>query len=1004
MRKQFTLVLALICFLYENSSAQIIINEGSNKNYATVADEDGDSEDWIELYNNTSFPIDLQGYSLTDRSSEPRQWIFPQFYLPAGAHKLVFCSEKDRFSSPPFIQTANITSFTPANNWNTHNMSSPFLWDGSSNLIINICSYDGAYTENSVFRQTATAYASSLAAFEDYSAAACDAPTGNVYFQRPNLRLNGITIGTGNVQNGTTDYPAPYGNWYWGARHQLLIPASELIAAGLNAGPINTLAFNVVNPDPCQYDYIEISMNHSTLSSLTTNFVPLGGNNFHTNFKISSSGETVLLYNPAGNLESSLFVNCTETDVSKGSFPDGSSNVVVFSPPTPEATNNNSQALSGVALEPVFSQPSQVRGTPMNVSISNPNPAGSEIRYTTDGSDPTINSPLYDTVPVFVFQNMVLKARAFIPGKVPSKIAGVSYLINMSHQTPILSLYTDPANLYGPNGNFDNPFRDWLKSVQVDYFAAGTGHPLLFKKRSGMIQDGGAGGSRGAPQRSFRLELDHNVIGEGAVNLPLIPRRPNRNKYSKLYFRNGSNQFLVMPYKDAAQVTMMAGETNAYYSAMQPVSVYVNGQYFGLYEMREKFDEEYFDIYDNADQDKVDILSLSYYYNSVLRSVEGDPVDSFFTAYNNFLTFSRTDTAYWSNADRIFDMKYYADYVIANTWMPNNDWPQNNIKIYRSDATQNRYRFCVIDQELAMAPNGWTDCQYDQIDRLLNFDPGNPYINIWKRSIQNNRFRDYFINRAADLMNTSYDTSRLLSINRQFFNEMVVEMPKEYERWGTANIQQQMSDFYQAYLDLDEELICRSQQLRDDMEAGFNLPQQVEVELDVFPANSGKINISTVSPNAYPVNWIYFDGVPVKIEAVAKPGYRFSHWEPNGLIADTLQPLFLDTLSSDLLFKAYFEAIPSFVPESEDLERNFSLFPNPAGSSINLKVENPNLMDNAQYEIISYDGRVVENGVLSAENIHYFSIGHLPAGLYFFRILDKSVPFEKTLKFVKMRE
>ena len=92
MRKQYALVLALICFLYENSSDLLIIHEGSNKSYASVADEDGDSEDWIELYNNTSFPIDLQGYSLTDRSSEPRQWVFPQFFLPAGAHKLVFCS------------------------------------------------------------------------------------------------------------------------------------------------------------------------------------------------------------------------------------------------------------------------------------------------------------------------------------------------------------------------------------------------------------------------------------------------------------------------------------------------------------------------------------------------------------------------------------------------------------------------------------------------------------------------------------------------------------------------------------------------------------------------------------------------------------------------------------------------------------------------------------------------------------------------------------------------
>jgi hypothetical protein len=232
---------------------------------------------------------------------------------------------------------------------------------------------------------------------------------------------------------------------------------------------------------------------------------------------------------------------------------------------------------------------------------------------------------------------------------------------------------------------------------------------------------------------------------------------------------------------------------------------------------------------------------------------------------------------------------------------------------------------------------------------------------------------------------------------------MVVEMPKEFERWGTANIQQQMNDFYQNYLEFDNELICRTQVVRDDIEAGFNLPQQVDIQMDVFPANAGKIKISTVSPDTYPVSWVYFDGVPVRIEAIPNPGYRFLHWEPNALIADTLQPVFLDTLNTDLLFKAYFEAIPSFVPRVEDMEKNFSLYPNPAGDNLFLKAENPDLLSDATFDIISSDGRIIQNGVLLAQSLNSFSIEWLAPGLYFFRISDKAKAVEKIVKFVKMR-
>jgi hypothetical protein len=91
-----------------------------------------------------------------------------------------------------------------------------------------------------------------------------------------------------------------------------------------------------------------------------------------------------------------------------------------------------------------------------------------------------------------------------------------------------------------------------------------------------------------------------------------------------------------LPYKDASQVRMMSEGTQNYYSSYRPISVYINGQYFGLYELREKFNSEYFNAHDGADTDSLEILSLSYFYNSFLRALEGD-VDNFFNSYDQFL-------------------------------------------------------------------------------------------------------------------------------------------------------------------------------------------------------------------------------------------------------------------------------------------------------------------------------------------------------------------------------
>jgi hypothetical protein len=897
-----------------DTRAQLVINEGSNKNYAAIADEDDEYPDWIELYNSGSTSLSLNNYALTDDLSMPQKWTFPNIVMQPGEHMIVFCSGKDRKPISGFVNVLSETNYNPFVGWNNHQLSTPFIWDGVSNILLNTCSYvSTGYTVNSVFKLNTTPYFSSVFNFQDGSPNICQADFGYKSTLRPDIRFNNVIIGDSTSQNSPYDYPAPYGNWYWAAKNQMLFPAAELLAAGLTAGPINSLAFNVAGTDPgTVYDYIDFSMKLVSYSQVTTAFETVDTNlRLHTNFKIDSNGETVYLFSPLQQLIDSLPVNCAQPDISTGSFPDASSNTVLFYTPTPAASNNQSQPYSSYLLPPVLSVPSGIYNTSISVSITNPNPAGTEIRYTLNGSDPDTSSTLYTGMPVQIFFSGVLKAKAFSTTAIPSQTAVGSYLFGVAHTTPILSVVTDPQNLYGASGIFSNWQFDWEKAAYVEYFD--TAQQLIFSQNAGMQIDGGLGGSRSHPQHSFRVELDDPVLGTGPVNYPIIPNRPQRTKYSKLYLRNGSNFFLSLPHKDASHTENMAAETNNYYSAMRPVSVYINGNYFGLYELREKFDTEFFEEIDNADADSIDILTLSAWYGYILRATEGS-VDTFYTAYNNFNNLDPNDTTYWEQADQFFDMKYYNDYIIAETYAGNIDWPGNNIKLYRSNKTDFRYRFCVIDLEGSMNPFGFSNAMDDHIAYVLNQDPNNPFINVFLQSIQNPRFKNYFINRYADLMNTSYQYSRLSAVENDFFSQMALEMPKEYARWGDPNnISGQMNAFVDNHQTLLSELSIRTEQVRNHIQNNFSLNGQVDVTLDVSPAGAGKIKISTIIPDSLPWTGVYFNGNPVKITAIANTGYQFAYWEPNAMFSNfnTNQSIELN-ITNATLFKAVFAPTNTF--------------------------------------------------------------------------------------------
>ncbi|HOO85352.1 MAG TPA: NAD(P)-dependent oxidoreductase [Prolixibacteraceae bacterium] len=398
-----------------------------------------------------------------------------------------------------------------------------------------------------------------------------------------------------------------------------------------------------------------------------------------------------------------------------------------------------------------------------------------------------------------------------------------------------------------------------------------------------MQIDGGAGGSRSHPQHSFRIEPGNGSLGDGDLKYKLMKRRPNRDNFPSFYVRNGSNQYLKLKYKDALQVTALGQNTYTHYSAYEPIVVFINGEYFGVYELREKINYDFLEDNLNMNIDSLDFLGVSYFKGQQLEALRGS-IEPFLNDFERFQQFDILSETYLEDVDRFLDIKNYTDYIIAESWVANNDWPFNNIKTFRCVGTNMRWQWAINDLEWGLNPNGWTSAAFDHIEYMLNQGQWNNYTGYWYNMMQNPVYKAYFINRFADLMNTNYHFSVIGRLENEMYNEILPEMKGQYGRWGSSNINGQMNTFTNNHNTFRKELENRSNYVRQHLRSHFNLKNEVSVTLSVEPEGAGSIQISTITPNVYPWEGIYFTDVEIEITALPNPGYKFDQWANNSFI------------------------------------------------------------------------------------------------------------------------
>lgn len=888
----FCLLFFSVCF------SQVELSEISVTNISTVTDEDNSYEDWFELRNLSPNPININGFGLSDDPLVPFKWVCPNYSLASGEHKLIFASGKNRIPTIDHYEsiiTANQTwnyivpTTEPNASWRSpgatltgwlSGVGGIGFGDGDDGTTIGTAT--SVYLRKT-FNLTNVADIKRLILYMDYD-------DGFVAY------INGIEIARANL--GTTGVLTPFNtlatsheaNGYQGlaidAFEVNLTQLSNLLVNGENVLAIQVHNTAANSTDLTSNAYLAAGFESTTITfSPTLTWMNLNATDaWHTNFTLNSADQ--LIVTSAGGITlAQVTIPLLPVD---NSYNFNTNSWCISPNPTP-ADTNDATCFSAYLSKPNVSKPAGIYASGFKIALTCVDP-NAQIRYTTNGDIPTINSSLY-TDSITISATTIISARCFDPANLvlPSLVEKNTFLINESYiGLPVISISTDSLNLYdtqtgiyvlGPNDyNPNYPYfganfwEDWERYSYIEYLA--TDSTQKFEGAIGLKIHGGW--SRAQPQKSFRVKC-RDDYGMNKINFPLIPDKPHITKFKDFNLRNGGNDYGGTRMRDAFMQRLTKGTHNDY-MGYTPVIVFLNGQYFGEYELRETLNNDYVENNHGFPSDSVTVLTENYLEG--LTANDGT-LDNFWPMYNAIVAADPASPTFYSLADSLIDLQNFTDYIIAETYYGNGDWSNtqaNNIKYW--NVPGQKWRMMLMDLDFGYGLYGATPN-----DNFLAHATNNSFVHmdvICGKLLANPQYLNYFIDRYADLINTIWQQGNVQSMGNSMINEVAPWIPRHHTRWSGN-----MTNFLNTMTNMLTWNQNRITGARNVVQSHFSLTGQVTYTLDVQPAGAGRIHISTIEPgeNEYPWSGVYFKGVPVRITAVANPGYTFNHWGPNSLFA-----------------------------------------------------------------------------------------------------------------------
>ena len=802
----------------------VYISELMARNGTTTAGPNGQYPDWIELCNTATLPVDLSGCGISDDIRKPYKFTFPQgTTIGAGEYLLLWCmaDQVDGYISLPF-------------NLSGSKGDAVILVDQNGG-ILDMYEFTAQEKDSSMIR----GYQANGDLDTQSGFSVTDKPTpgypntsaGYAAFDKqrnPDVGVHDITfseiLSDGYRYHldakGVPD-DDDQGKWV-----ELYNRSDQTVSlTGYSLSDNEKKPTKWVFPEGTSIagkGYLILYMSGSLpLEGKDEKSVTADMKARTLNFSVSGQGETLYLYNDKGTLIDRVTVPMSMACVSYARVGDTWG---LCETPTQGAANTAPLLGSAYCDAPTVSLPSGVYHGKQVISMEIP--AGTYVTYTLDSTTPTESSTRYRAGEQLTFDtNAVLRARAFSENGTlyKSQVVSNTYVIVGDKQTtdahdstlPVCFLVTDPDNLFNVDygiyvvgshyqgktaatewttpsndrklgANYNQRGREWERPAHWTYTSSG-GKEVLFESDL-MIRIFGSF-SRYQRQRNFAL-IARKGYGGSTLDYPFFSNRPFES-YESLVLRCSAKDAVATKIRDCLMTGLLEdGGVDLCVQAYVQTALYLNGQYWGVYNLREKVSRAYIaQHYSVTNKDSIDILRG----NGVL--VSGDPkaVDDY-NALIDFCKSKNCDLSNYGDYEYVcsqMDVENFALYCAAEIIVGNND--SGNIKWWRSSEKDGKWRWIYYDFCDAMARNDEKDdsvtngYRRDFFSKYFNPEghgAGKGFSTVLARSLlKNNEFVEIFLKACALMVNDVYSPEKIDAKVDVLSSTIASEIEWDFPRW-----------------------------------------------------------------------------------------------------------------------------------------------------------------------------------------------------------------------------
>ncbi|MDQ0254432.1 Leucine-rich repeat (LRR) protein [Evansella vedderi] len=526
----------------------------------------------------------------------------------------------------------------------------------------------------------------------------------------------------------------------------------------------------------------------------------------------------------------------------------------------------------------------------------------SNIRTATDE-----NSTYWRKPTDHVFKGTVVKAKAITQDGLATETATHTYFVHENmrrkYSLPILSISTDSNNFFDEetglfvNKNWHNRGKDWEREANMEFYE--TDGTLGFSQRIGVRVHGAY--SSNLSQKPLRLYA-RSEYGTNLIYYDLFGDESNLI-HKRLLLRNSGNDFHYTMFRDALHQRLVK-HMNMDTQGSRPVIVFINGEYWGIQNIRERYDKWYLANQYDVDEDDVTIIENDGEFDDGSR----DGVEH----YKAMISFvENNDLSVDKNYDYVqtlMDVDNFVDYYVAQMYLANTDWLKNNVRLWRynkgedpqprnnskgdskvTDVRDGRWRWMLFDTDYGFGiPHGLGVIGGSNVNtNSLELATGDKWFHVlFPAFIKNEDFKVKFINRFSDMLNTAFLPERVLGQMEDFYELYKVEMREHIDRWSIPESYEQWEKEVDVLRRFAEERPgYQWEHLRDF----FQLGDKYTISVENHDPAAGTVVVNSIlvdesTPGVTDAsNWsgYYFGGLPVTITAVPNDGYTFVGWEDN---------------------------------------------------------------------------------------------------------------------------